>query len=109
MSRKGRVVKVERFRGATVDDMKHHVIPLLRKEPSFVIIQVGTNNAPYWTSRKRLDNLLTLKSFITDNLPNCKVVISTTTLRADDWKAVITVSQLANQLLQLDKAIIDNY
>ena len=91
------------FRDATVDDMKDHVIPLLRKEPSFVIIHAGTSDAPYLTSRKILDNLLTLKSFATDNLPNCKVVIST-----DDGKAALTVTQLTNHLLQLDINIIDN-
>ena len=87
--------------------MKHHVIPLLRKEPSFVIIHVGTNDAPYLTSRKILDNLLTLKSFMTYNLSNCKV-ISTPTLRTDDGKAALTLSQLTNHLLQLDVDIIGN-
>ena len=47
LSRKGRVVKVHNFRGATVDDMKPHVILLLFKEPSFIIIHAGTNDAPY--------------------------------------------------------------
>ena len=56
LSRKGRVVKVHNFQGATVDDLKHHVIPLIRKEPSFVIIHAGTNDAPYLTSREILDN-----------------------------------------------------
>ena len=60
------------------------------------------------TSRKILDNLVTLKSLITDKLPNCKVVISTPTLRTDDGKANTTVSQLTNHLLQLDIGIIDN-
>ena len=91
-----------------VDDMKHHVIPLLHKEPSFIIIHAGTNDAPYLTSREILDNLITLKSFITDKLPNCKVVISTPTLRTDDGKAALTVCQLTNHLLQLDIDIIDN-
>ena len=96
------------FRGATVDDMKHYVIPLLRKEPSFIIIYAGKNDAPFLTSRKILDYLITLKSFITDKLPNCKVVISTPTLRTDDGKAALTVNQLTNHLLQLDIDIIDN-
>ena len=96
------------FWGATVDDMKHQVIPLLRKEPSFIIIYAGTNDAPYLTSRKILDNLITLKFFITDKLPYYKVVISTPTLRADDRKAALTISQLTNYLLQLDIDIIDN-
>ena len=49
LSRKGRVVKVYNFRDATVDEMKHHAIPLLRKEPSFIKIHAGTNDAPYLT------------------------------------------------------------
>ena len=88
--------------------MKHRFIPLFRKEQSFIIIHAGTNDALYLTSRKILDNLITLKSFITDKLPNCKVVISTPTLRTDDRKAVLTVSQLTNHLLQLDIDIIGN-
>ena len=108
LSRKGRVVKVHNFRGATVDDMKHHVIPLLRKEPSFIIIHAGANDAPYLTSRKILDNLITLKCFITDILPNCKVIFSTPTLRTDDGKAALTGSQLTNHLLHLYIDIIDN-
>ena len=108
MSRKGRVVKLHNFRGATVDDMKHHVIPLLRKEPSFIIIHAGANDAPCLTSRKILNNLITLKSFITDILPNCKDIFSTPTLRTDDGKAALTGSQLTNHLLQLDIYIIDN-
>ena len=41
-------------------------------------------------------------------LPNCKVVISTPTLRTDNGKTALTVSQLTNHLLQLDIDIIDN-
>ena len=109
LCRKERVAKVHNFRGAAVDDMKHHVIPLLRKEPVFIIIHTGTNDdAPYSTSRIILDNLLKLKSFITDSLPNCKVVISIRTLYTNDRKAVLTVSQLSNPLLQLDTDLIDN-
>ena len=108
LSRKRRVVEVHIFQGATVDDMKHQVIPLLHKEPRFIIIHTGTTDAPYLTSRKVLDNLITLKYFITDKLPNCEVVISTPTLRTDDGKAALTVSQLINHLLQLDIDIIDN-
>ena len=88
--------------------MKHHVIPRLCKEPNFAIIYTGTNDALYLTSRKILYNLLTLKSFITDNLPNCKVVISTPSLCANDWKAALTVSQLTNHFLHLDIDIIAN-
>ena len=43
-----------------------------------------------------------------ENLCNCKVVISTPTLRTDDGKETLTVNQLTNHLLQLDRAIIEN-
>ena len=48
------------------------------------------------------------KYFITDNLPNCKVVISTPTLHRDDGTAALTESQLTIHLFQLDIDIIDN-
>ena len=85
--------------------MKHHVISLLSKELSFVIIHAGTNYAPSLTSRKILENLLT---FITDNLPNCEVVVSRPTLPTDDGEAALTVSKLTNHFLELDIDIIDN-
>ena len=42
---KGRNVKVRHFPGSTVDDMNHHIVPILRKKPSHLIIHVGTNDA----------------------------------------------------------------
>ena len=42
---KGRNVKVRHFPGSTVDDMNHHIVPVLRKKPSHLIIHVGTNDA----------------------------------------------------------------
>ena len=102
------LLKSTTFEVQKVDDMKHHVIPLLRKEPSSIIIHAGTNDASYLTSWKILDNLVTLKSISADKLPNCKVIISTPTLHTDDEKAALTVSQVTNHLLQVDIDIIDN-
>ena len=42
---KGRNVKVRHFPGSTVDDMNHHIVPILRKKPSHLIIHVETNDA----------------------------------------------------------------
>ena len=61
LSRYDGVAKVHNFQDATVDDMKHHVIALFRKESNFILIYPDTNDAPYWTSRKTLDHFLTLK------------------------------------------------
>ena len=41
----GRNVKVRNFPGATVDDLNHHIIPLLQKKPSHIIVHAETNDA----------------------------------------------------------------
>ena len=37
-------VKVRYFNGALVEDMFYNLVPLLRKNPSALILHVGTNN-----------------------------------------------------------------
>ena len=108
LSRPGRPVKVHNFRGATLDDMKYHVIPIIRKEPSFAILHIGTNDAPHTTSKEILDQILELKALIIKELPTCRVVISTPTVRSDNAKAALTVSQLTNKLLELNIETVDN-
>ena len=108
LSRPGRPVKVHNFRGTTLDDMKYHVIPIIRKEPSFAILHIGTNDAPHTTSKEILDQILELKALIIKELPTCRVVISTSTVRSDNAKAALTVSQLTNKLLELNIETVDN-
>ena len=105
----GRLVKVKRFSGSTVDDSSHHhIIPIIRKKPTNMIIHIGTNDAPSSTSREIQDNLLKLKALVNEKLPQCKVWLSTPTLRTDNGKATLTVSQLVNHLLNLNIDVIDN-
>ena len=58
---------------STVDDMNHHIVPVLRKKPSHLIIQVGTSDASSSTSREILNKLLNLKSIAKDFKPDCDV------------------------------------
>ena len=74
---------------------------LSKKKPSNIILHVGTNDAKNLPSRTVLDNLLKMKVLAKDSLPTCEVFISTPTLRTDDGKAQIMVSQLTKHLLQL--------
>ena len=104
----GRLVKVKRFPGSTVDDLSHHIIPIIRKKPTNMIIHIGTNDAPSSTSREIQDNLLKLKALVNEKLPQYKVWLSTPTLRTDNGKATLTVSQLVNHLLNLNIDVIDN-
>ena len=84
--------------------MKYHVIPIIRKEPSFTILHIGTNDAPHMTSKEILDQ----KALIIKELPTCRVVISTPTVHSDNAKAALTVSQLTNKLLELNIETVDN-
>ena len=73
-----------------------------------MIIHTGTNDTPSSTSREIQDNLLKLKALVNEKLPQCKVWLSTPTLRTDNGKATLTVSQLVNHLLNLNIDVIDN-
>ena len=88
----GRQVKIKRFPGSTVDDLSHHIISILRKKPTNMIIHIGINDAPSSTSREIQDNLSKLKSLVNKKLPQCKVCLSSPTLRTDNGKATLTVS-----------------
>ena len=42
----GRVVKIKRFPSSTVDELSHHIIPIIQKKPTNMIIYIETNDAP---------------------------------------------------------------
>ena len=73
-----------------------------------MVIQIGANYAPSSTSREIQDNILKSKSSVNEKLPQCKVWLSTPTLRTDNGKATLTVSQLVNHLLNLTIDVIGN-
>ena len=104
----GRLVKVKGFPGLTVGDLSHHIIPILRKKLTNMIVHIGTNDAPSSMSKEIQDNLLKLKSWVNEKLPQCKVCLSTPTLRTDNGKATLSVSQLVNYLLNLNIDAIGN-
>lgn len=108
LSNPNQLVKVRDFRGASIDDLKHHLVPLLKKEPEHIILHVGTNDSTSKTSREILDELLQLKQHIKNLLPNSKVIISKPTLRTDNGKATLTLNKLNSHLEQLDIDIVDN-
>ena len=88
--------------------MNHHIIPLLQKKPSNIIVYAGRNDAYHSTSKDILNKLLNFKSPIQEKLPDCKAFISTPTLRSDNGKATLMVNKLTNHLLQLNIGIVDN-
>ena len=76
-----RVVKVRKFPGATTDDMYHYLMPLIQKQRDNVILHVGTNDASSRNSSEIVNNILTLRSFISQKLPNANIVLSKPIMR----------------------------
>ena len=66
-------VKVRKFPGATVDDLQHHALRIIRKQPKYLIIHAGTNDAVKFTSRDILNKLFQLKSFIQEKLSDAEI------------------------------------
>ena len=103
----GRNVKVRNFPGTTVDDLNHHIIPLLQENPSHIIVHAESNDSYNSTSREILNKFLNFKLLQQEKLPDCKVYILTPRLRSDNGKATLTVNQLTKHLLQLNINIVD--
>ena len=89
-------------------DIDHYLIPIIQKKPRNIILHVRTNDAKNLPPRTVLDNLLKLKALVKDSLPSRKVFMSIPTLRTDDGKAQLTVSQLTKHLLQLKIDTVNN-
>ena len=92
-------VKVRKFHGATVDDLRHLVLPIIQRQPKYLIIYAGTNDPVKFASRDSLNKLLQLKSFIQEKLSDAEITVCTPTLRSDKGNAVLTVRQLTNHLI----------
>ena len=103
-------VKVNYFSGAKVKDIKERLPDLLKddKNIDFVVLHVGTNDAPQSTSNEIVDGLLQLKSEVKKFNPESEVIISTPTTRTDNGKASYTLHKVNKHLNELNVSIVDN-
>ena len=108
LERDGFKVKVRCFPGASISDMHDYYRPIIKKNPSYIILHVGTNDINEYSSREILDKLLSIKSFIESELPTCKIIISTPTYRNDNAKCGLTIKDLCDHILNLNLGIVDN-
>ena len=104
--KKNRLVKLRDFRGARINDLKHHHI--MQKEPDSIFLHVGTNDGASDTGRQILDDLLQLKNFILNTISNSKVIIFKPAMHLDNGKPAITFRNLIEHLSQLEVDCIDN-
>ena len=78
------MVKVRSFPGATIDDMYHYLVPLLKKKTDNIIIHCGTNKGNRDKAEEIVDSLLKLKTCILQSLPASRVIFP---VRNDNvWK-----------------------
>ena len=101
-------VKVFHFSGARIEDLNHYIVPIIKNKPDYLILHVGTNDATTNSSRKIEDDLLMLKTNISKQLPNCRIVLSKPTIRHDLGQANLTTRNVNKHLENLELVSIDN-
>ena len=101
-------VKVRAFPEAKIEDMYDYMTPLLKKEPSLIILHAGSNNSTSEDASSMVNKLLLLKNHIQTILPNCTVCLSTPTLRLDNPSAGFVLRQVSDMMKLLDIKIINN-
>ena len=87
--------------GSMISDMYDLFKPILERNPDYIILHIGTNNASKNTANELLDKILALKSLVASNSQNFKVIISTLTMRVDDQKCRSVVTEVKEFLKNL--------
>ena len=76
-------VRVNSFPGATVEDMKDYVKPLLRRKCDKFIVHAGTNSLHIFEAREVAEQIVDLAQEISASHPDVQVVVSGLTTRTD--------------------------
>jgi hypothetical protein len=95
-------VKVYPHPGATIKDIKDHLAAHLRKKPTHLILQCGTNDAvdKNVTSDIIYDRLIDLKNFAESTVPGIMVTISCPMVRSDNKWANAKLVWLKKRLMR---------
>ena len=101
-------IKLFYFSDARINDMNHHLMPIIAKRPDYLILHVGTNDVRFNTSRQIIDNLLMLKCNILKQLPNCRVIVFKPTFQIHHGKADLTLRNVNKHLETLNLECIEN-
>ena len=103
---KDKLVKVKRSLEATVEDIQHHALLIIRKKSRYMIIHAGTNHPSRSNSRKICSRFLQPKK---DKLPDIELILSTAALRKGNGKALLILRQVTKYLVKLDIEIFDKH
>ena len=106
--RMGGKFKVRGHSGAIVNDIYHHIIPLVEKSPTYIVLMIGTNDSHTKNADEIINEVKELKLFIEELLPKTKIIISCPTKRIDNEIAGRTVFDLRKKFINLNIPLILN-
>ena len=92
---------VRPFVGATIEEMKSYIEPIIQKKPDVIILHIGTNDLSIPSGdgeQSILNNLHELLRKISDALPNAIIVLSYPTCRRDSYNGRVRIYK--NMLLE---------
>ncbi len=105
-------VKIRAHSGATSQDIKDHIRPIIRRKPDCVLVHCGTNDL---TKKDAIDTIETIKEIISeakDESPHTTIALSSLTMRRDQEGMSNKVNELNRSFKKLAKEqgipIIDN-
>ena len=98
--------KVRANPGSRVDDMYDYMAPLLKKIPSSIILHIGSNDSTSKSAYEIYDEILKLKKYIEDVLPDVTVYLSCPVIRADNITANHTLRKLETLLKTHENVVI---
>lgn len=76
-------VVVKSFSGSTISDMEDYLKPIIRREPSKIILHVGTNDINHLTAQQIAKGVANLGTQISQDSPRTKVALSGILPRTD--------------------------
>ena len=100
-------IKVRAFPGATVDDMHDYLKPLLKKNPSNIILHIGSNDSIHKTANEIFKEIENLNSFIKEIIPDVNIYYSCPILRTDNAQANAVLNNLNNLLKDKPNSILN--
>ena len=103
---KDKLVKVKRSLEATVEDIQHHALLIIRKKSRYMIIHAGTNHPSRSNSRKICSRFLQPRK---DKFPDIELILSTAALRKGNGKALLILRQVTKYLVKLNIEIFDKH
>ena len=101
-------IKVRPFSGATVEDMKSYITPLLKKNPRIIMLEIATNNCSNDTPEAIIKKIRELIESISQTLPDTKTVLCEIPMRRDNVKAEDTRKKVNAMLPYLSKHVMAN-